>query len=72
MQQDQVLFSYCNEKGEVSKEINPNGAINNIAGICNKEGNVVGMMPHPERACNSSLENEDGKEVFRLLYGIGK
>ncbi|MCC6259068.1 MAG: phosphoribosylformylglycinamidine synthase subunit PurQ [Chitinophagaceae bacterium] len=72
LQKNQVLFSYCNERGEVSKEVNPNGAINNIAGICNKEGNVVGMMPHPERACNSSLENEDGKEVFRLLYGIGK
>lgn len=70
-QHNQVLFRYCNEKAEHTREANPNGALNNIAGICNQEGNVVGMMPHPERACNPNLENEDGKEVFRLLFGIG-
>ena len=69
---EQIVFQYCDENGNMAETANPNGSVHNIAGICNKEGNVVGMMPHPERACNSSLENEDGKEVFRLLYGIGK
>lgn len=63
----QVLFRYCTEKGEVSSEANPNGAVRNIAGIRNKAGNVFGMMPHPERATNQTLGNIDGKRVFEIL-----
>ncbi len=66
----QILFRYCNEAGEVNAESNPNGAQENIAGIRNKEGNVIGMMPHPERACNNLLGNEDGRKVFSQLFGM--
>lgn len=68
---NQIIFRYCNAEGEVLEEANPNGALENIAGISNAKGNVVGMMPHPERACDIHLGNEDGKTVFRKLYGIG-
>jgi phosphoribosylformylglycinamidine synthase I len=64
---DQVVFRYCDENGNVDIGFNPNSAIRNIAGICNKEGNVFGMMPHPERATSPLLGNEDGKEVFRVF-----
>ena len=47
---NQILFKYCNEKGQVTRSSNPNGSIKNIAGVCNKDRNVFGMMPHPERA----------------------
>jgi phosphoribosylformylglycinamidine synthase subunit PurQ / glutaminase len=63
----QVIYRYCDEHGNVTEAANPNGAIRNIAGICNKEGNVFGMMPHPERACNTALNNNDGKVVFDTL-----
>lgn len=63
----QVLFRYCDEFGEVTDESNPNGSINNIAGIMNKNGNVMGMMPHPERACELQLGSSDGKKVFESL-----
>jgi len=70
----QVIFRYCNKRGEVSSVndvdlalYNPNGAVRNIAGIRNKEGNVFGMMPHPERATSSALGNVDGLKVFKLL-----
>lgn len=66
----QVIYRYCDEKGNVNAAANPNGAIHNIAGICNKERNVFGMMPHPERACSVALENEDGRSVFNHLFGI--
>jgi phosphoribosylformylglycinamidine synthase len=66
----QVVYRYCDENGHINAGANPNGAIHNIAGICNKERNVFGMMPHPERACNSALGNEDGKNVFNHLFGI--
>lgn len=66
----QVLYRYVNEKGESSTESNPNGATGSIAGIRNETGNVVGMMPHPERACNPQLGNTDGRRVFNSLYGI--
>jgi phosphoribosylformylglycinamidine synthase len=68
--QKQILYRYCNEKGEVTEEFNPNGATHNIAGICNKERNVFGMMPHPERACSSILGNLDGKKIFKQLFSI--
>ncbi len=66
----QIIYRYCDENGNITKEANPNGAIHNIAGICNKERNVYGMMPHPERATSSILNNEDGKKVFNHLFGI--
>jgi phosphoribosylformylglycinamidine synthase len=64
---EQVIFRYCDEKGNVDIGFNPNSAIRNIAGICNTDRNVYGMMPHPERATSPLLGNEDGKEVFRIL-----
>ncbi len=66
----QVIYRYCDERGVVSDAGNPNGAIHNIAGICNRERNVFGMMPHPERACNSQLGNTDGQKIFEHLFGI--
>jgi len=66
----QVVYQYCDEQGNLTDEANPNGATNHIAGICNEERNVFGMMPHPERACNSSLGNLDGRLVFKSLFGL--
>ncbi len=66
----QIIYRYCDEKGNVVAAANPNGAMHNIAGICNKERNVFGMMPHPERACSTTLGNIDGKNVFNHLFGI--
>lgn len=63
----QIVFRYCNEKGEVHINSNPNGAINNIAGICNETRNVFGMMPHPERACSKELNNIDGRLVLEAF-----
>lgn len=65
----QIVFRYCDEKGEITEEANPNGSLLNIAGIINKEGNVLGMMPHPERACEEILGGEDGKLIFESLIG---
>ncbi len=64
---DQVLFRYCDEFGVVDTKSNPNGSVRNIAGIRNKNNNVFGMMPHPERATSSLLNNMDGRKVFDLL-----
>lgn len=64
---NQVIFRYCNEMGIVEPLHNPNGATRNIAGITNREGNVFGMMPHPERAVSTLLGNTDGFKVFNLL-----
>lgn len=63
----QVIFRYCDALGNVSPEANPNGSVNNIAGICNKERNVLGMMPHPERACEMHLGSEDGRLIFQSV-----
>ncbi len=63
----QVLFKYCDENGEVNADNNPNGSINNIAGICNEGKNVFGMMPHPERAADEELANTDGREMFQSI-----
>lgn len=60
----QVLFRYCDENGNVNAASNPNGSVNNIAGITNEGRNVFGMMPHPERASEGILGNEDGRRVF--------
>lgn len=61
---DQIVFSYCDADGNVSAESNPNGSVANIAGICNEAGNVLGMMPHPERAAEAVLGNDDGLALF--------
>lgn len=63
----QVLFRYCNAEGSLSDGSNPNGACENIAGICNEKGNVLGMMPHPERAAEAILGGIDGLGIFRGL-----
>ncbi len=64
---DQILFKYCNENGEVNEESNPNGSLNNIAGIANKKKNIFGMMPHPERASDDILSNVEGKLFFESI-----
>lgn len=66
----QVVYHYCDEQGNINDAANPNGAILNIAGICNKDRNVFGMMPHPERACSNALGNNDGRHIFHHLFGI--
>ncbi|MGY8988830.1 MAG: phosphoribosylformylglycinamidine synthase I, partial [Flavobacteriales bacterium] len=64
VENDQILFKYSDENGNITQEANPNGSILNIAGICNKNRNVFGMMPHPERAADTELSNTDGKILF--------
>ncbi len=68
----QVIFRYCDESGNVTPESNPNGSINNIAGICNTNRNVFGMMPHPERACSFALGNTDGRQIIKDLLMAGQ
>lgn len=68
-QNDQILFQYCDEGGNITDEMNLNGSVFNIAGICNAERNVFGMMPHPERASESILGNVDGLDMFLSLIG---
>lgn len=63
----QVIFYYCDENGNKTEASNPNGATRNIAGICNANHNVFGMMPHPERACSAVLGNIDGQEIIKAL-----
>lgn len=67
---NQVLYRYCDENGNLTDTSNPNGATEAIAGICNEGRNVFGMMPHPERACSNILGNEDGRVVFGRLFGL--
>ena len=64
---DQVAFKYCNQEGEVTSQSNPNGSLENIAGILNDRKNVLGLMPHPERAAESALGCEDGKYIFESV-----
>ncbi|HET8864677.1 MAG TPA: phosphoribosylformylglycinamidine synthase subunit PurQ [Gracilimonas sp.] len=64
---DQVLFRYCDVNGDLTKEANFNGSIDHIAGICNEGRNVLGMMPHPERAMEKLLGSEDGKPIFESI-----
>ncbi|MEO0310919.1 MAG: Phosphoribosylformylglycinamidine synthase 1 [Bacteroidota bacterium] len=65
---NQVIFRYCDENGNITKEANPNGSINNIAGVCNEQKNVFGLMPHPERAVFETLANEDGRPIFQSIF----
>ena len=67
---EQIIYTYCNEDGSIDAACAPNGSAKNIAGICNKERNVFGMMPHPERACSTLVGNTDGKKVFADLFSI--
>ena len=62
-----VVFRYCDARGQVTDDANPNGAINGIAGICNEARNVVGLMPHPERACETSVGSADGLVLFESV-----
>jgi len=64
---DQILFEYCDNKASVTKDANPNGSLENIAGICNTSKNVFGMMPHPERASDTILGNSDGRLLFESI-----
>lgn len=67
---DQILFRYCDENGQVSDASNPNGALDHIAGVTNKGRNVFGMMPHPERVVDADLYNTDGRILFESLLGL--
>ncbi len=64
---DQIAFQYCDENGNVSEDSNPNGSLENIAGILNENKNVLGMMPHPERAAEMAHGCEDGKTIFESV-----
>jgi phosphoribosylformylglycinamidine synthase len=66
----QILFQYCDETGQINKAVNPNGSLENIAGVCNVNRNVFGMMPHPERAADSILGNTDGREIFESILAM--
>lgn len=69
-QNGQVFFRYCDEAGSISEAANPNGSLNNIAGICNAGKNVFGMMPHPERCATDYLLNTDGRKVFDSIFNV--
>lgn len=69
-QNNQVIFRYCTARGEVSEGANPNGSVNNIAGVCNRGRNVFGMMPHPERAADDELLNTDGRSILEGLLQL--
>jgi phosphoribosylformylglycinamidine synthase subunit PurQ / glutaminase len=64
---NQIVWRYCDRQGNVTESANPNGSMHNIAGICNREGNVLGMMPHPERAADAILGSTAGKRLFESL-----
>ncbi len=64
---DQIIFQYCDKDGNLTEESNPNGSVQNIAGIINKKGNVLGMMPHPERLCEEILGSTDGIRLFESI-----
>ncbi len=67
--QNQIVFRYCTETGEVTRDANPNGSVENIAGVCNTEGTVLGLMPHPERASEGQVGGTDGLIFFYSLLG---
>ena len=64
---NRIIFKYCDQDGNITPSANPNGSLGNIAGICNAGRNVLGLMPHPERACEDLLGSSDGREVFSSL-----
>jgi phosphoribosylformylglycinamidine synthase len=63
----QIVFRYCDPSGAVTAEANPNGSLHNIAGLCNERRNIVGLMPHPERACEAVLGSADGRLFFESV-----
>ena len=65
-----IAFRYCNEKGIVDEKYNPNGALENIAGIYNQKKNILGMMPHPERMMDKTISNTDGVNLFSSLLNL--
>jgi phosphoribosylformylglycinamidine synthase len=67
--ENRIIFRYCDANGQSVDAANPNGSRDNIAGICNRERNVMGLMPHPERACEDLLGSSDGRDLFRSLAG---
>ena len=69
---NQIIFKYCDKNGSISDDSNPNGSLANIAGICNKNKNVFGMMPHPERAADPLLSNVDGVNLFKSILNYIK
>lgn len=69
---NQIIFRYCDKNGNVEKKFNPNGAKDNIAGISNKKGNILGMMPHPERAAEDILPSNDGIGIFQSIENYVK
>jgi phosphoribosylformylglycinamidine synthase I len=69
---DQILFRYCDDSALVTTDANPNGSLENIAGVCNIKRNVFGLMPHPERAADSLLGNEDGLAIFESILALVK
>lgn len=66
-EQDRIIFRYCSPEGELTEESNPNGSLENIAGICNEKRNVFGLMPHPERSSEAILGSDDGRLVFESI-----
>ena len=66
-EENRVIFRYCDRQGDIGEEYNPNGSVDNIAGIMNEKGNVLGMMPHPERACEMILGSQDGRFIFESI-----
>ncbi len=69
---EQVLFRYCDESGNITADANPNGSIENIAGVCNAGRNVFGIMPHPERAADTLVANQDGVAIFESILSLVK
>jgi phosphoribosylformylglycinamidine synthase len=69
MRTNRIVFRYSTEGGEIAESANPNGSLENIAGICNAGGNVVGMMPHPERSAEPELGCTDGMKIFHSMVG---
>jgi phosphoribosylformylglycinamidine (FGAM) synthase-like amidotransferase family enzyme len=68
-QRNQVVFRYATMEGQITRAANPNGSVENIAGIVNEEGTVLGLMPHPERAAESAMGGTDGLQIFHSLLG---
>lgn len=62
-----IVFRYCDSEGNLTDDSNPNGSISNIAAICNRKRNVLGMMPHPERCCDNTLGGSDGEQIFESV-----
>jgi phosphoribosylformylglycinamidine synthase subunit PurQ / glutaminase len=67
--EDRIIFRYSDPDGSITDEANVNGSLDNIAGICSRGRNVMGLMPHPERACEDALGSSDGRAIFHSLVG---